>query len=159
MLILLWAGVPLKGIYCHCLYEQLSTTCSLADDVSQWETPWTTGQPATDNGVRDGRWNSLAITSTFYKAPIPDRYLHIANRFCLCWESYPQASAHEATNHLAYAVTQGYIIIIVLCAWTQTFIFYILKLQRQQSVHLTELINSHCMNKCYWNFTNSLLTP
>ena len=42
----------------------LSTTCSNAVEVAQWGAPrCSRPQPATDNGVRDGRSNWLAVSS------------------------------------------------------------------------------------------------
>ena len=50
----LWPEAPLGRIESG----KLSTTCSNAIEVTQWATPsCSRPQPATDNGVRDGRSN------------------------------------------------------------------------------------------------------
>ena len=51
-------SLPQGRSYFHCLWGQLSTTCSNVTEVAQWAThSCSRPQPATDNGVRDGRFN------------------------------------------------------------------------------------------------------
>ena len=53
---LIWPGVPQRRIDYHCMWGQISTPRSNATEVAQWATlSWSLPQPATDNGVRDGR--------------------------------------------------------------------------------------------------------
>ena len=50
-------------IYYHRTWGQLSTTCSNTTKLAQWGTPsCSCPQPATDNGVRDCKFNLLAVT-------------------------------------------------------------------------------------------------
>ena len=56
------AGVTQRRIDYHWLWGPMSTTCSNATEVAQWATPsCSRPQPATDNGVRDGRSNRVAV--------------------------------------------------------------------------------------------------
>ena len=51
-------GPPSGESIFHCSWGKLLNTCSNATEVVQWETPSSSrSQPATDNGVRDGRSN------------------------------------------------------------------------------------------------------
>ena len=61
------------------MWGQLSTTCSNATEVTQWGAPCCSRtQAATDNGVRDGRFNRLAITPTVHRAvPHELHVLHV----------------------------------------------------------------------------------
>ena len=55
---LIWPGGFQRTIYYHCLWSKLSTTCSNATDVAQRAAPsCSQPQSATNNGVRDGRFN------------------------------------------------------------------------------------------------------
>ena len=59
----------------------LSTTFSNATDVAQLATTSCNRiHPATDNDVRDGRYNSLAVTPTLYMAVSPERNFHMQMR-------------------------------------------------------------------------------
>ena len=50
---------------------QLSTTCSNAIEITQWETPnWSRPQPATDNGVKDG-WSNRQVAPPTLKGSTP----------------------------------------------------------------------------------------
>ena len=74
------ARSPHRRIYYHCLWVQLTTTCSNATEVAQWaDSEWSRPQPALDNGVIDGRSNWLAVTPTLDSAVPPERHLHGAN--------------------------------------------------------------------------------
>ena len=65
MLSLLWPGVTQWRIYYHWTWGQVSTTvytCSNATEVAQWAAPsLSRKQPATVNGVNDGRSNWLGV--------------------------------------------------------------------------------------------------
>ena len=92
----------------HWLWGKLSTTFSNVTDVAQWATPsYSQPQPATDNGVRDGRSNWLTVTiipmgstpwapRAQYKSvqPLP---------------GIDHANFSMRGNHLVYAATQGII--------------------------------------------------
>ena len=55
-------GASQWRFYYHRMYGKLSTTCSNADEVSQWGAPsCSRPKPATNNGVKDGRSNWLAV--------------------------------------------------------------------------------------------------
>ena len=63
------ATSPQCRIYNLSLWEQLSTTCSNAAEVTKWAAPsCNRPQPTMDNGVREGRSNLVAvITPTLYR--------------------------------------------------------------------------------------------
>ena len=75
---LLWPGASQLRIYYHRMWGQWSTTCtcSNATEVAQWGAPsCSRPQSATDNGVRDGSSNWLAVTPTLHRAVPPE--LHV----------------------------------------------------------------------------------
>ena len=58
-------GVSQRRIDYHCLWGQLSTTCSNVTGVTQWATPsCSRPQQANYNGVRDGSPNRLTVNHT-----------------------------------------------------------------------------------------------
>ena len=69
-------------IYYHIIWVQLSTTCSNFTEVAQRVAPsCSQPQPATDNGVRDGRSNWLVASPTLHRAVPPELHvLHTAMR-------------------------------------------------------------------------------
>ena len=80
LLSLLWPRASQWRIYYHRIWVQLSTTCSNFTEVAQWGAPsCRQSQPATDNGVRDGRSNWLVSPPTLHRAVPPELYvLHTA---------------------------------------------------------------------------------
>ena len=64
------------------MWIQSSTTCSNFTEVAQWGAPsCSQPQPATDNGVRDGRSNWLVVPPTLHRAvPTESHILHTAMR-------------------------------------------------------------------------------
>ena len=69
----------------HCLWGQLTKTFSNPTEVAKWATPcWSRPQEATENGIKDGRPNWLAITPTIYRGVSPEHHLHSENVSNLC---------------------------------------------------------------------------
>ena len=69
---------PGQLIICyHCSWGQLLTTYNNATEVARWACS-SRPQPATDNGVRDGCSNLLALPLlTLYSTVPSDRHLHM----------------------------------------------------------------------------------
>ena len=60
----------------HCLWRQISTTCSNATEVAQWATPsCNRPEPDTDDGTRNGNNNNIIIYHDFL--PTPRRGSHV----------------------------------------------------------------------------------
>ena len=92
------------------MWGKLLTTCSKSTEVAQWGIPsCSRPQPATDNGVRDDRFNWLVAPSTLMGST-PWALVHSIN---LCSSATARIqSCNLATfcmrgNYLAYAATLG----------------------------------------------------
>ena len=67
-----WPRTSQWRIYFHKMWGQLSTNCSNATEVAQWgASSCIPPQPATYNGVRDGRSNSLSVTPHLTQCSTP----------------------------------------------------------------------------------------
>ena len=75
------ARSPQLRIFYNSLWGQLSSACSNATEVALLAAPsFSRPQLATDNGVKDGRYNWLAVTSHPLQASTPyKRHIHGAN--------------------------------------------------------------------------------
>ena len=76
-----WPGAFQWRIYYHDSCGKLSTTCCNATEVAQWAASgcsWP--QSATDNGVRDGRSNWLAVTPHPLQGSTPECHFHMHMR-------------------------------------------------------------------------------
>ena len=103
-------------IYYHRMWGQLSTTCCNATEIAQWEAlSCSRPQPATDNGIRDGRSNWQAVTSyptqgSTSWAPRIALFkcgLQIASPTCCSNRGTNTRPLGMAGKHTACAATQG----------------------------------------------------
>ena len=107
-----WPGVPQRRIKSG----QLSTKCSNATEVAQWGTPiCSRPQPATDNGVRDGRFNWLITPTTFMGSTpwVP----HAKYKSVQPQHGINQATLSMWSNHLACAAIQS-----ILSSWLSAYL-------------------------------------
>ena len=107
------------------MWGQLLTTCDNATELAQWWAPsYSLPQPATDNGVRDGRSNWPAVTHTLHRAvPHELRVLHDVNAGYKSQDLLQQPGREHAslcmpgqrTGHSGY--NYEYIKCLQLSAW------------------------------------------
>ena len=148
------------------MWGQLSTTCSNFTEVAQWGAPsCSQPQPATDNGVRDGRSNWLLAPPTIHRAVPPELHvLHIAMRAGLqitrlAALSQPRTCDHSEcqTNALPVRPLRVHIIsdtlrsTYLLCVQVQRKCILICHSTTKNTVHRTV----HSTRRAAWDISQS----
>ena len=118
-------------------------------EEAQWATPsCSRPQPATNNGVRDGRFNCLSVTPTLYRAVHHDRHLHGTIWCCLCRELNPQLPRVNPARQLPCLC--GHFGYIVSCNHTiyLTFATFTLRMVVMEFLAIFSMVSYHIFPDC-----------